>query len=234
MTAPVGVLVVDDQPLIRHSLRIVIDGAPGLSVVGEAGTGEDAVLQAGRLRPDVVLMDIRMPDGDGIEATRRIVEDPALGQTRVLVLSMFELDEYVHAALRAGASGFLLKDAEPARLVDAVRRTHSGESLFAPSILTRLVAHYVDRRAPHEPAPERRTGRGPGTLTDREREVLTQVGRGLSNDEIARTLTISMGTVKSHIGSLLAKLHARDRAQLVIAAYEQGLVGARGERTTGE
>jgi DNA-binding NarL/FixJ family response regulator len=234
LTAPVGVLVVDDQPLIRHSLRIVIDGAPGLSVVGEAGTGEDAVLQAGRLRPDVVLMDIRMPDGDGIEATRRIVEDPALGQTRVLVLSMFELDQYVHAALRAGASGFLLKDAEPARLVDAVRRTHSGESLFAPSILTRLVAHYVDRRAPHEPAPEPRTGRGPGTLTDREREVLTQVGRGLSNDEIARTLTISMGTVKSHIGSLLAKLHARDRAQLVIAAYEQGLVGARGERTTGE
>ncbi|MEU4385449.1 response regulator transcription factor [Promicromonospora sp. NPDC023805] len=234
MTAPVGVLVVDDQPLIRHSLRIVIDGAPGLSVVGEAGTGEGAVRHAGLLRPDVVLMDIRMPDGDGIEATRSIVEDPALGLTRVLVLSMFELDEYVHAALRAGASGFLLKDAEPARLVDAVRRTHSGESLFAPSILTRLVAHYVDRGAPRDASTEPRAGRGPGTLTDREREVLTQVGRGLSNDEIARTLTISMGTVKSHIGSLLAKLHARDRAQLVIAAYEQGLVGARTERSTGE
>jgi DNA-binding NarL/FixJ family response regulator len=226
LTAPVGVLVVDDQPLIRHSLRIVIDGAPGLSVVGEAATGADAVTHAVRLRPDVVLMDVRMPGGDGIEATRRITEDPALGQTRVLVLSMFELDEYVHAALRAGASGFLLKDAEPARLVDAIRRTHSGESLFAPSILTRLVAYYVDRPAPHGPGAEPRTRRGPGVLTDRETEVLTQVGRGLSNDEIARALSISMGTVKSHIGSLLAKLHARDRAQLVIAAYENGLVGA--------
>jgi DNA-binding NarL/FixJ family response regulator len=234
LTATVGVLVVDDQPLIRHSLRIVIDGAPGLSFVGEAATGADAVTHAVRLRPDVVLMDIRMPGGDGIEATRRITEDPALGQTRVLVLSMFELDEYVHAALRAGASGFLLKDAEPVRLVDAIRRTHSGESLFAPSILTRLVAHYVDRQAPHDPTPEPGARRGPGTLTDRERQVLTQVGRGLSNDEIARTLTISMGTVKSHIGNLLAKLHARDRAQLVIAAYEQGLVAARAERPTGK
>ncbi|WP_275007247.1 response regulator [Promicromonospora iranensis] len=225
MTAPVGVLVVDDQPLIRHSLRIVVDGAPGLSVVGEAGTGADAVRHAVRLRPDIVLMDIRMPGGDGIDATRRITEDPALGHTRVLVLSMFELDEYVHAALRAGASGFLLKDAEPARLVDAVRRTHAGESLFAPSILTRLVAHYVDRPAVAGTVPEPRQVRGPDVLTEREREVLTQVGRGLSNDEIARALSISMGTVKSHMGSLLAKLHARDRAQLVIAAYEHGLVG---------
>jgi DNA-binding NarL/FixJ family response regulator len=216
------VLVVDDQPLIRHSLRIIVDGAPDLSVVGEADSGEAAVTSAARLRPDVVLMDIRMPGGDGIDATRRIAEDPALRGTRVLVLSMFELDEYVHAALRAGASGFLLKDTEPARLVDAIRRTHSGESLFAPSILTRLVAHYLDR-------PARRAARGPDVLTDRETEVLTQVGRGLSNDEIARTLSISMGTVKSHIGSLLAKLHARDRAQLVIAAYDHGLVGTEDE-----
>ncbi|MFE7509449.1 LuxR C-terminal-related transcriptional regulator [Promicromonospora sp. NPDC057488] len=147
---------------------------------------------------------------------------------RVLVLSMFELDEYVHAALRAGASGFLLKDVDPALLVDAIRRTRSGESLFAPSILTRLVAHYLDRPTPHDPphhtaAP---TGGGADPLTARETEVLTQVGRGLSNDEITRALTISMGTVKSHIGSLLAKLHARDRAQLVIAAYDHGLVGS--------
>lgn len=223
MTAPARVLVVDDQPLIRHSLRIIVDGAPDLSVVGEADSGESAVAGAARLRPDVVLMDIRMPGGDGIDATRRIAEDPALRETRVLVLSMFELDEYVHAALRAGASGFLLKDTEPARLVEAIRRTRSGESLFAPSILTRLVAHYLD-------GPVRRTAGRPGVLTDRETEVLTQVGHGLSNDEIARTLGISMGTVKSHIGSLLAKLHARDRAQLVIAAYDHGLVGTESGR----
>ncbi|MFG1911438.1 response regulator [Kribbella sp. NPDC048928] len=212
-----SVLVVDDQPLIRHSLRLIIDGVPDLSVVGEAGTGAEAVAQAIELQPDVVLMDIRMPGGDGIEATRRIVAEPALAGTRVLVLSMFELDEYVHAALRAGASGFLLKDAEPARLVDAVRRTYAGESLFAPSILTRLVEHYLGRSMP-------RATEVPAVLTDREAEVLTLVGRGLSNQEITETLVISMGTVKTHIGNLLAKLHARDRAQLVIAAYEQGLV----------
>jgi DNA-binding NarL/FixJ family response regulator len=224
MTDPVGVLVVDDQPLIRHSLRLIIDGAADLAVVGEADTGDAAVARAAQLRPDVVLMDIRMPGGDGIDATRRIVAEPSLGDTRVLVLSMFELDEYVHAALRAGASGFLLKDAEPARLVDAIRRTRSGESLFAPSILTRLVAHYLERPATLGSG----TRPGPQMLTERETEVLTQVGRGLSNDEIAGALTISMGTVKSHIGNLLAKLQARDRAQLVIAAYDHGLVGTGG------
>ncbi|GGM21215.1 response regulator [Promicromonospora citrea] len=216
----VRVLVVDDQPLIRHSLRLVVGGAADLAVVGEAGTGREAVERALELRPDVVLMDIRMTDGDGIEATRQIAARAELGGTRVLVLSMFELDEYVHAALRAGASGFLLKDAEPDRLVDAVRRTHAGESLFAPSILTRLVEHYLDRGPTHAGA----AGTPPG-LTARETEVLLHVGKGLSNTEIARTLTISMGTVKSHVGSLLAKLQARDRAQLVIAAYEHGLVG---------
>jgi DNA-binding NarL/FixJ family response regulator len=215
MSAAIRVLVVDDQPLIRHSLRLVIDGAPGLAVVGEAGTGTAAVARAVELRPDVVLMDIRMPDGDGIEATRRITSE--LATTRVVVLSMFELDEYVHAALRAGASGFLLKDAEPERLVDAVRRTHAGESLFAPSILTRLVEHYLGRSMPQATAAD---------LTEREAEVLTLIGRGLSNQEITQTLTISMGTAKTHIGNLLAKLHARDRAQLVIAAYERGLVTA--------
>jgi len=211
----IRVLVVDDQPLIRHSLRLIVDSAADLEVVGEAGTGTDAVARAVELRPDVVLMDIRMPGGDGIEATRRIAGE--LPATRVVVLSMFELDEYVHAALRAGASGFLLKDAEPDRLVEAVRRTHAGESLFAPSILTRLVEHYVGRSMPKATSE---------LLTDRESEVLTLIGRGLSNQEITQTLTISMGTVKTHIGNLLAKLQARDRAQLVIAAYEQGLVTA--------
>ncbi|GAB3929451.1 response regulator transcription factor [Kribbella albertanoniae] len=212
MTA-VRVLVVDDQPLMRHSLRLIVDGASDLEVVGEADTGEGAVAQAAELRPDVVLMDIRMPGGDGIEATRRITSD--LPGTRVVVLSMFELDEYVHAALQAGASGFLLKDAEPDRLVDAVRRTHFGESLFAPSILNRLVEHYLGRSMPKATSAQ---------LTDREAEVLTLIGRGLSNEEITRTLTISMGTAKTHIGNLLAKLQARDRAQLVIAAYNRGLV----------
>ncbi|GAA3809832.1 response regulator transcription factor [Sphaerisporangium flaviroseum] len=223
MSEPVRVLVVDDQPLIRHSLRLIIGGAPGLVVAGEADTGEAAVARAGVLRPAVVLMDIRMPGGDGIEATRRITADPALTGTRVLVLSMFELDEYVHAALRAGASGFLLKDAEPGRLAEAIRRTHGGESLFAPSILTRLVEHYLDRSAPQ-------VARTLDVLTGREAEVLTLVGRGLSNQEIAQALRISMGTVKTHIGSLLSKLHARDRAQLVIAAYEQALVSPSGQR----
>lgn len=224
--APVRVLVVDDQPLLRHSLRLMIDGPPDLTVVGEADTGDTAVARTSDLRPDVVLMDVRMPGGDGIEATRCIAADPALTGTRVLVLSMFELDDYVHGALRAGASGFLLKDAEPAQLIDAIRRTHAGESLFAPAILTRLVAHYLDR-------PAARATQGPDVLTQREAEVLTLVGRGLSNDEITATLTISKGTVKTHIGNLLAKLHARDRAQLVIAAYEHGLVAPTTRRAAG-
>lgn len=218
MTASVRVVVVDDQPLIRHSLRLIVDSAADLSVVGEAGSGRTAVAEVAASRPDVVLMDVRMPDGDGIEATARIAADPALAHVRVLVLSMFELDEYVHAALRAGASGFLLKDAEPDQLVDAIRRTHAGESLFAPRILARLVESYLDRPA---------VARRPASLTRREVEVLTLVGRGLSNHEIGQTLVISPGTVKTHIGNLLAKLHARDRAHLVIAAYEHGLVAPR-------
>ncbi|WP_369798025.1 response regulator [Cellulomonas sp. B6] len=215
----VRVLVVDDQPLLRHSLRVLVDGAPGTVVVGEAATGSEAVARAHALVPDVVLMDIRMPGGDGIEATRRITASPALAGTRVLVLSMFELDEYVYGALRAGASGFLLKDAHPEQLLDAVRRTHAGDALFAPAILARLVEHYVDR-------PAARPARSLAALTPRETEVLAHVARGLSNDEVAATLVISVKTVKTHVGNLLAKLHARDRAQLVIAAYESGLVGA--------
>lgn len=215
---PVRVLVVDDQVLLRASLAVLVGAAPDLLVVGEAGDGVEALELARALVPDVILMDVRMPRRDGIEATRAVTADPALRGCRVLVLSMFDLDEYLYGALRAGASGFLLKDARPEQLVDAIRRTHAGESLFAPQLLTRLVAHYVERPA------RRGTGRL-DLLTERETEVLGLVARGLSNDEIATTLVISVKTVKTHIGSLLAKLHARDRAQLVIAAYEAGLVG---------
>ncbi|MEU4644647.1 response regulator transcription factor [Micromonospora sp. NPDC023814] len=214
--AAIRVLIADDQPLLRHSLALLVGAAPDLAIAGEAATGSEAVSLARDLRPDVILMDIRMPGGDGIEATRTIAADATLSGCRVLVLSMFELDEYVYGALRAGASGFLLKDARPDQLLDAIRRTHAGESMFAPTILTRLIEHYVSRPAA--------SPRGLDILTKREAEVLTLVARGLSNDDIAATLTISIKTVKTHIGNLLAKLHARDRAQLVIAAYEHGLI----------
>jgi len=187
--------------------------------VGEAATGEEAVEQARLLRPDVVLMDIRMPGGNGIDATAEIARDPALEGTRVIVLTMFELDEYVYGALSAGASAFLLKDSTPERLVEAIRRVHAGESLFAPQVMGRLVRHYVERPARARTAPRL------DVLTEREREVLGLVAQGLSNDEIAPALTVTMHTVKAHIGALRSKLHARHRAQLVIAAYEGGLVG---------
>lgn len=218
----VRVLLVDDQPLLRHSLAMIINNEPGLAVVGEAGNGVDAVAFARSTRPDVILMDVRMPHLDGLQATRRICADPALSTARVLVLSMFELDEYVYEALHAGASGFLLKDARPEALIEAIRRTHRGESLFAPSILTRLVAHYVAAPRPDRPAPALRQ------LTAREVEVLTLIGGGLSNDEIATALAISVKTVKTHITHLIAKLAVRDRAQLVIAAFNAGLVRPRG------
>lgn len=213
----IRVLIADDQTLLRHSLATLIDNAPDLTVIGQAATGHDAVHRARELTPDVILMDIRMPGGDGIDATATITTDPTLTRSRILVLSMFELDEYVYAALRAGASGFLLKDAHPHQLLDAIRRTHHGESLFAPSILTRLVEHYV-RRSTHTPTHTL------DTLTPRETETLALIARGLSNDDIAATLTISVKTVKTHIGSLLTKLPARNRAQLVITAYETGLI----------
>ncbi|MEV6634725.1 response regulator transcription factor [Actinoplanes sp. NPDC051470] len=215
------VLLVDDQPLLRQALALVIDHEPDLTVVGEADNGAQAVQRARSTRPDVILMDVRMPRVDGLEATRRICADPELAAVRVVVLSMFQLDEYVYGALRAGASGFLLKDARPAELIDAIRRTHRGESLFAPAILTRLVETYV--AAP-------RPGRRPAalkSLTKREVEVLTLIGGGLSNDEAAEGLGVSVKTVKTHITHLLAKLSARDRAQLVIAAYDAGLVRPR-------
>ncbi|TDP91441.1 LuxR family two component transcriptional regulator [Leucobacter luti] len=216
-SSAIRVLIADDQPLLRHSLALLVRGATDLTAVGEAGSGSEAIALARSTLPDVILMDIRMPDGDGIEATAAIASEPALACCRVLVLSMFELDEYVYGALHAGASGFLLKDTRPEQLLDAIRRTHAGESIFAPAILTRLVEHYVVRPATTSP-------HGIDVLTSRETEVLTLVARGLSNDEIAAALTISVKTVKTHIGNVLAKLQARDRAQLVIAAYEQGLV----------
>lgn len=218
MTRDIRVVVADDQPLLRHSLALIVNAEPGITVVGEASSGTDAVRCAREQRPDIVVMDIRMPDMDGIEATERIVQDPLLTECRIVVLSMFELDEYVHRSLRAGASGFLLKDTEPEHLVDAICRVHAGESLFSPQILQRFVDTYMERGIPLQRA-------APASpLTERETEVLTLIARGLSNQEIMHTLRISMGTVKSHVGNLLSKLHARDRSQLVIAAYESGLI----------
>ncbi|MFG1955881.1 response regulator [Micromonospora sp. NPDC048830] len=218
---PLRVVLVDDEPLLRRSLAMIIDAEPDLAVVGEAGDGMEAIATAEATLPDVVLMDVRMPRLDGIEATRSICRLPELGHTRVLVLSMFDLDEYVFHALRAGANGFLLKDSRPGDLLDAIRRTHGGEALFAPSILARLVEHYVCKRhtSPPDPVQSRLD-----ELTAREAEVLGLIGQGLSNDEIAGHLTIAVKTVKSHVSHLLSKLGARDRVQLVIAAYDGGLV----------
>ncbi|WP_131737481.1 response regulator [Actinomadura roseirufa] len=214
------VLVADDQALLRGSFRVLLETAPGLAVVGEAGTGAEAVELAARERPHVVLMDVRMPEMDGIEATRLICED--LPDVRVLILTTFDLDTYVYAALRAGASGFLLKDTPPADLLSAVRIVAVGESLLAPTVTRRLIAEFVRR-----PGPAQRPPAGLDGLTGREREVLTLIARGLSNAELAEHLRLSPATVKTHIGHLLAKLHARDRAQLVITAYETGLVRPR-------
>jgi DNA-binding NarL/FixJ family response regulator len=214
----IRVLVVDDQALVRGSFRVLVETAPGLTAVGEAANGEEAVALARRVRPDVVLMDVRMPELDGIEATRRICGDPDTAGVRVLILTTFDLDDYVYAALRAGASGFLLKDTPPADLLAAIEVVASGEALLAPSVTRRLIAEFSRRPEPAGP---------PVTLdgvTDREREVLLLIARGLSNTEIAARLHLSMATVKTHIGRLLSKLTARDRAQLVIAAYESGLV----------
>ncbi|GAA4395293.1 response regulator transcription factor [Actinomadura sp. NPDC048032] len=215
-----SVLVADDQALLRGSFRVLIDTAPGLRTVGEAGTGAEAVELAARERPDVVLMDVRMPEMDGIEATQRICAD--IPGVRVLILTTFDLDTYVYSALRAGASGFLLKDTPPADLLSAIRVVASGESLLAPSVTRRLIAEFVRRPGPAQPPPA-----ALDTLTEREREVLALIARGLSNTELAEHLHLSPATVKTHIGHLLAKLHARDRAQLVITAYETGLIRPR-------
>jgi DNA-binding NarL/FixJ family response regulator len=211
----VRVVVADDQALVRVGLCGIVEAAGDLSVVGEAGTGRAAVDAVRRLAPDVVLMDIRMPDLDGIEATRQVV---AAGATRVLMLTTFDLDEYVYGALRAGASGFLLKDTPPAELHAAIRVVAGGEALLAPSVTRRLIAAFAARPPIWEPAGAPLPG-----LTDREREVLGLVAEGLTNAEIGVLLHITAGTAKTHVARLLHKLGARDRVQLVILAYRAGL-----------
>ncbi|WP_042451283.1 response regulator [Streptacidiphilus jiangxiensis] len=216
----IRVLIADDQAVVRAGFRALLDRAEDIEVVGEAADGVDAVAQAARLRPDVVLMDVRMPRLDGIAATERIVADPALADTRVVVVTTFELDEYIHRALRAGASGFLLKDLDPDELRRAVRVVAAGEALLAPSVTRRLIGAFTRRGTS---LPPERVAAG-ATLTEREREVVSLVGRGLTNEEIATELVISPATAKTHVSHAMTKLGARDRAQLVVFAYETGLV----------
>lgn len=214
----IRVVLADDQELVRHGFGALINAEHDLEVVGEAANGLEAIDQAFTSRPDVILMDIRMPMLDGIEATRRITADERLRPTKVLVLTTFDLDEYVYEALRAGASGFLLKDTAPGRLLDAIRVVADGDALIAPGITRRLIAEFAARPDPA------RSDDLLGGLTDRERGVLVEIGRGLTNAEIAERLYISPLTAKTHVSRILTKLNARDRAQLVVIAYETGLV----------
>ncbi|WP_194916160.1 response regulator [Catenulispora rubra] len=218
----IRVVVVDDQALVRVGFCGIVDAADGFEVVGQAASGAEAVDVARRELPDVVLMDIRMPGMDGLEATRQIV---AAGRARVLILTTFDLDDYIYRALRAGASGFLLKDTPPEDLLAAVRVIASGEALLAPSVTRRLIAEFAARPEPGQVAEAAGAERDRviGLMTDREREVLTLITQGMTNAEIAERLYVSTGTVKTHIGHLLAKLDARDRVQLVILAYKAGL-----------
>jgi DNA-binding NarL/FixJ family response regulator len=211
----IRVAIVDDQPLVRAGFAAVIAHVPDLELAGEAEDGEGAVELVRAERPDIVLMDVRMPRLDGIEATRRITADPSC-TTRVIVLTTFDLDEYVYGALQAGASAFLLKDARPEALVDAVRVVAAGEALLAPTVTKRLIERFADGGPPDDSLLR--------PLTDREREVLSLVGRGLTNAEVGERLFVSAATAKTHVGHLLSKLQARDRAQLVVIAYETGLI----------
>lgn len=216
----IRVLVADDQALVRGGFTVLLENDPGIEVVGEASSGREAVELTARHHPDVVLMDIRMPDLDGIEATRRITADPACASTRVLVLTTFDLDEYVFEALRAGASGFLLKDTQPTELLNAIVVVAEGEALLSPRITSKLVADFAAREERTRAVDDDTLG----VLTDREREVLALAGRGHSNAEIAEELFVSVATAKTHVSRVLTKLHARDRAQLVVIAYETGLI----------
>ena len=213
----ISVLIVDDQALVRAGFRALIESADDLEVVGEAEDGEQAVARAKELDPDVILMDVRMPILDGIEATRRVFSEGV--DAKVIVLTTFDLDEYVHEALRAGAGGFLLKDTRPADLLEAIRIVHAGEALLDPAITRKLIEEFVKRPATTDAVPA-----DLDVLTPREREVLALVARGMSNAEIAEELVLSAATAKTHVSRIMMKLHARDRAQLVVLAYETGLV----------
>ena len=218
-TEPIRVLIADDQDLVRIGLRTLLDSEDGITVVGEAADGLAAVEQARALRPDIVLMDVRMPGIDGIEATRRIVADGTLGGTRVVVLTTFEIDAYVFDALRHGASGFLTKDTKPAELIRAIHLVASGEALLSPSVTRKVVREFASRPSRVlKPHPQL------DALTDREREIVGLVGEGLSNDEIAERLVVSPATARTHVSRAMVKLSARDRAQLVVFAYQSGLV----------
>lgn len=217
--APVRILVVDDQPLLRAGIATILDAQPGFAVVGQAGTGREAVTQARELDPDVICMDVQMPDMDGLEATRRIVADPAV-HSGVLVLTTFNRDDYLLQALQAGASGFLLKNSRPENLVDAIRAVAAGDALLAPEVTRAVIARAVRTPAPPD------DGELPAAvdaLTDREVEVLRLVARGLSNDEIAAELVLGRATVKTHVSNLLMKLGLRDRVQAVVFAYTHGI-----------
>ncbi|GAA2285311.1 response regulator transcription factor [Nonomuraea roseoviolacea subsp. roseoviolacea] len=214
----IRVLLADDQTLVRAGFRSILSDEDDIDVVAEAPDGAEAVEQAGRHRPDVVLMDIRMPRLDGLEATRRIVADPRLADVKVIILTTFDLDDYVYGALRSGASGFLVKDTEPAELIHAVRVVARGDALIAPAITRRLIAEFAGRVRRPEPGPQL------NALTEREREVMTLVAAGLSNDEIAARLVLSPATSKTHVSRIMTKLGARDRAQLVVMAYEAGMI----------
>ncbi|MET4619782.1 DNA-binding NarL/FixJ family response regulator [Arthrobacter sp. 2762] len=214
----IRILLADDQTLIRAGFRALLDAEPDMEVVAEAGTGREAVRLAARDKPDVILMDIRMPDDDGLTATRRILADPSLSGTRIIILTTFELDEYIAEAVRAGAAGFLVKDTEPAELIRAVRVVHDGDALLSPSVTRRIMAQLASQsRAAGKVIPLEQ-------VTEREREVLALVGEGLNNAEIAERLFITPLTAKTHVSRIMTKLMVRDRSQLVVLAYESGLV----------
>ncbi|MEV4677364.1 response regulator transcription factor [Actinomadura sp. NPDC049382] len=217
----IEVLLADDQGLVRAGFRSILDDEDDITVTGEAADGEQAVAACRALRPDVALLDVRMPRMDGLEAARKITADPRLDGVHVVILTTFDLDEYVYGALRAGATGFLLKDTEPAEMIHAVRVAARGDALITPSVTRRLIGEFAGRVDAPEPGPRLRS------LTDREREVMLLVAAGQSNDEIAARLVLSTATVKSHVSRIMAKAGARDRAQLVVMAYESGMVNPR-------